>query len=195
MSYFTRNKGDKTFESSDFPTKVSVEKVNNLPVWRNRWFLRLVCLENPLEQIWHLKGQEPECTYMCDLRSPGVGNDLLHKLHLCGLSWKRGPNQRRLREQFGPLLSLRLSRPFFRRLHTIALVTAHLSCLSLRHSLIIFFYRTYCTGATTITNVWRAETAGTNFCLWKRHNLWMRNVGSGRFAFRFLFFAAHYSLR
>lgn len=59
------------------------------PVWRNKWFLRLVCLENPLEQMWHLKGQDPEWTYMWDRRSPGVGKDLLHKLHLWGLSWKK----------------------------------------------------------------------------------------------------------
>jgi len=24
---------------------------------------------------------------MCERRSPGVGNDFEHKLHLCGLSW------------------------------------------------------------------------------------------------------------
>lgn len=50
------------------------------------WFLRLVCLEKPRLQMEHLKGQDPLCTYMCDLRSPGVGKDLEQRLHLCGFS-------------------------------------------------------------------------------------------------------------
>lgn len=57
-----------------------------LPVCKNRWFFRLVCLENPREQIWHLNGHEPLCTYICDLRSPGVGNDFEQRLHLWGFS-------------------------------------------------------------------------------------------------------------
>ena len=56
------------------------------PVCRNRWFLRLVCLLKPRLQTWHLNGHDPLCTYMCDLRSPGVGNDLEHSAHLCGFS-------------------------------------------------------------------------------------------------------------
>lgn len=56
------------------------------PVCRNRWFLRFVCLLKPREQTWHLNGHEPLCTYMCDLRSPGVGKDLEHRAHLCGFS-------------------------------------------------------------------------------------------------------------
>lgn len=60
--------------------------LGNLPVCRKRWFFRFVCLEKPREQMWHLKGHEPLWTYMCDLRSPGVGNDLEQRLHLWGLS-------------------------------------------------------------------------------------------------------------
>lgn len=58
----------------------------NLPVCKNKWFFKFVCFENPLEQIWHLNGHVPLWTYMCDLRSPGVGNDFEHKLHLWGFS-------------------------------------------------------------------------------------------------------------
>lgn len=57
-----------------------------LPVCKNRWFFRLVCFEKPREQIWHLNGHDPLCTYMCDLRSPGVGNDFEQRPHLCGFS-------------------------------------------------------------------------------------------------------------
>uniref|UniRef100_A0A1Y1KR44 Uncharacterized protein n=1 Tax=Photinus pyralis TaxID=7054 RepID=A0A1Y1KR44_PHOPY len=57
------------------------------PVCRKRWFFKFVCLEKPLEHMWHLNGQDPEWTYMCERRSPGVGNDLLQRLHLCGLSF------------------------------------------------------------------------------------------------------------
>ena len=56
------------------------------PVWRKRWFLRFVSLLKPLEQMWHLKGHEPEWTNWWDLRSPGVGKDLEHKPHLWGFS-------------------------------------------------------------------------------------------------------------
>lgn len=57
-----------------------------LPVCKKRWFFRFVCLEKPREQMWHLNGHDPLCTYMCDLRSPGVGNDFEHRPHLCGFS-------------------------------------------------------------------------------------------------------------
>lgn len=46
----------------------------------------MVSLEKPRAQMWHLKGQEPEWTNWWDLRSPGVGNDLEHRLHLWGFS-------------------------------------------------------------------------------------------------------------
>ena len=52
------------------------------PVCRRMWLLRFVCLLKPLLQMWHLKGQLPLCMYMWDLRSPGVGNDLEHIVHL-----------------------------------------------------------------------------------------------------------------
>lgn len=55
-----------------------------LPVCKKRWFLRFVCLLKPREQIWHLKGHDPLWTYMWERRSPGVGNDLEQRLHLCG---------------------------------------------------------------------------------------------------------------
>ena len=58
----------------------------DLPVWRNKWFLRLVCLLKPRLHTWHLKGHDPLWTYMCDFRSPGVGNDLEQRAHLCGFS-------------------------------------------------------------------------------------------------------------
>lgn len=58
-----------------------------LPVCKNRWFLRFVCLEKPLEQMWHLNGHEPLCTYICDFKSPGVGKDFEQRLHLCGFSY------------------------------------------------------------------------------------------------------------
>ena len=49
----------------------------------------MVCLLNPRWQMWHLKGHVPVCTYVCDLRSPGVGNDFEHIVHLCGFSCKK----------------------------------------------------------------------------------------------------------
>ena len=51
------------------------------------WFFKFVCLLNPLSHISHLNGQVPVCIYMWDFRSPGVGNDFAHSLHLWGLSW------------------------------------------------------------------------------------------------------------
>ena len=57
------------------------------PVWSSRWFLRLVCLLKPRLHTSHLKGQEPSCTYMWLLRSPGVGKDFSQSLHLWGFSW------------------------------------------------------------------------------------------------------------
>lgn len=58
-----------------------------LPVCKKRWFLRFVCFEKPLEQMWHLNGHEPLCTYICDFKSPGVGKDFEQRLHLCGFSY------------------------------------------------------------------------------------------------------------
>lgn len=57
-----------------------------LPVCKKRWFFRFVCLEKPLAQMWHLNGHDSVCVYMWDFRSPGVGKDFTHKLHLCGFS-------------------------------------------------------------------------------------------------------------
>lgn len=59
----------------------------NLPEWSRTWFFRFVCLLNPLWQISHLKGQDPLWTYMWLRRSPGVGKDLEHRVHLWGFSW------------------------------------------------------------------------------------------------------------
>ena len=59
-----------------------------LPECNRRWFFKFVCLLNPLWHTWHLNGQVPVCTYVWDLRSPGVGKDLEHIVHLCGFSWK-----------------------------------------------------------------------------------------------------------
>ena len=60
---------------------------NYIPVCKKRWFRRFVCLLKPRWQTWHWNGQLPLCTYMCDFKSPGVGNDLEHRAHLCGFSW------------------------------------------------------------------------------------------------------------
>ena len=55
---------------------------SDLPVCRNKWFFRFVCLLKPRLHTWHLNGHDPLCTYMCDFKSPGVGNDLEHRAHL-----------------------------------------------------------------------------------------------------------------
>jgi len=57
-------------------------------VWRYMWLRRLVCLLKPRLQMWHLKGHDPLWTYMWLLRSPGVGNDFEHSVHLWGFSCK-----------------------------------------------------------------------------------------------------------
>lgn len=64
----------------------SVKFIYCLPLCRNRWFFKFVCFEKPRKQIEHLKGHEPLWTYLWDFKSPGVGNDLAHRLHLCGFS-------------------------------------------------------------------------------------------------------------
>ena len=69
--------------------------VNYLPECSRRWFFRFVCLLNPRWQTWHLNGQVPVCTYVWDLRSPGVGKDLEHIVHLCGFSWKNVKKEKR----------------------------------------------------------------------------------------------------
>lgn len=56
------------------------------PVWSKAWFRKLVCLLKPLLHTSHLKGHEPLCTYMWDRRSPGVGKDFVHCVHLCGFT-------------------------------------------------------------------------------------------------------------
>ena len=69
--------------------------VNYLPECNRRWFFKFVCLLNPRWQTWHLNGQVPVCTYVWDLRSPGVGKDLEHIVHLCGFSWKNVKKEKR----------------------------------------------------------------------------------------------------
>ena len=50
------------------------------------WFFKLVSFPNPRVQISHLYGHVPVWTYMWDFKSPGVGKDFEHRLHLCGFS-------------------------------------------------------------------------------------------------------------
>lgn len=61
--------------------------------------MRFVCFEKPLEQMWHLKGHEPEWTYMCDFKSPGVGKDFEQRLHLCGFSYIR-PDKKCIKHEY-----------------------------------------------------------------------------------------------
>lgn len=69
------------------PTIQIMNFLKIIPVWRKRWFLKFVCLLKPRLHILHWKGQLPLCTYMCDFKSPGVGNDFWHIVHLWGFSW------------------------------------------------------------------------------------------------------------
>lgn len=87
MWYFLNQQNVKTtIRRKKKDTKMLLYVCTYLPVCKNRWFLRFVCFEKPLEHMWHLKGHEPLWTYMCDFKSPGVGNDFEQRPHLCGFS-------------------------------------------------------------------------------------------------------------
>ena len=62
-------------------------------MWPSMWFLAMFCFVNPRLQMWHRNGQTPLCTKRWLLRSPGVGNVLLHTSHLWGFSLKDKNNK------------------------------------------------------------------------------------------------------